>query len=148
MKYFFALAALVAPVLSTSVTYDQTYDNPQGSLNTVACSNGPNGLLTRGYTNFKSLPNFPNIGGASAVTGWNSENCGTCWELTFTNGQGVKKTINVLAVDYAANGFNIGLTAMNNLTSDHGVDMWDASLKVSVSFSTTPFIRLTSLPNA
>lgn len=123
MKLFFAaLAALAAPALAVSVTYDQVYDNRQGSLSTVACSNGPNGLLTRGYKTFGDLPPFPHIGGAAAVTGWNSESCGTCWELTFTDENNQKRQIHVLAVDYAANGFNIGLTAMNELTNGHGVE--------------------------
>ncbi|KDQ34044.1 hypothetical protein PLEOSDRAFT_1088021 [Pleurotus ostreatus PC15] len=122
MFFFAALAALAAPALSVSVTYDQTYDNRQGSLSTVACSNGINGLLTRGYRTFGDLPTFPHIGGASAVTGWNSPNCGTCWELTFTDENNRKRRVNVLAVDYAANGFNIGLTAMNQLTNGHGVE--------------------------
>jgi hypothetical protein len=73
----------------TSATYDNTYDNPYGSLNGVACSNGENGLLTKGFTTFGSLPSFPYIGGAQAVTGWNSPQCGSCWALTY---QG--KTIN------------------------------------------------------
>jgi len=118
---FASFIALALPVFSTSVTYDQTYDNKAGSLSTVACSNGANGLLTKGYNTFGDLPSFPNIGGASAVAGWNSPNCGTCWELTFTDGQGKATSINVTAVDYAANGFNIGLTAMNTLTGGNGV---------------------------
>ncbi|KAF4609101.1 hypothetical protein EYR40_001454 [Pleurotus pulmonarius] len=121
MLFFSALAALAAPALAVSVTYDQVYDNRQGSLSTVACSNGRNGLLPR-YQTFGDLPPFPFIGGAAAVTGWNSENCGTCWQLTFTDENNQKRSINVLAVDYAANGFNIGLTAMNELTNGHGVE--------------------------
>lgn len=108
--------ALPALTLATSVTYDTVYDNGSQSLNAVACSNGENGLETRGFTTFKSLPSFPYIGGASAVAGWNSPNCGTCWELTYTNSKGKKKSINVLAVDHAGTGFNIALKAMNDLT--------------------------------
>lgn len=70
-------------------------------------------LHCTGFTTFGSLPDFPNIGGASAVEGFNSANCGTCWQLTF-NGT----SINVLAVDHAGSGFNIGLTAMNKLTNN------------------------------
>lgn len=44
-----AAAAFAAPSASTaSVSYDQTYDNAAGSLDTVACSDGPNGLETKG----------------------------------------------------------------------------------------------------
>ncbi|KLO15151.1 Cerato-platanin, partial [Schizopora paradoxa] len=94
-----------------SVTFDQTFDNPDGSLDTVACSNGANGLETLGFTTFGSLPAFPFIGGAPNVTGFDSVECGTCWGLQF---DGV--TINVLAIDVSSS-FNIALAAMNTLTN-------------------------------
>ena len=111
----FAPAALGASTATTvSVSFDQGYDNAATSLATVACSDGSHGLLTGGYTTFGSLPSFPNIGGTSVVAGWNSNQCGTCWTLAY-NGT----TINVLAMDAAANGWNIGLRAMNALTGGH-----------------------------
>ena len=118
-----ALAALVssaaaAATATVTVSYDQTYDNASGSLDTVACSDGPNGLETKGYTTFGSLPHFPNIGGAAAVAGWNSPQCGTCWQLTY-NG----KSINVLAVDHTDSGFNIALGAMQSLTGGNAIDL-------------------------
>ena len=47
---FAAAAALAAPSTTTTVTvsYDQSYDNAGQSLDTVACSDGPNGLITKG----------------------------------------------------------------------------------------------------
>lgn len=129
-----ALSVLAAPSASVTVSYDEVYDNAGGSLATVACSDGPNGLLTKGqpkhhfstrcdadprhtgFTTFGSLPTFPNIGGASAVAGWNSPSCGSCWQLTY-NGT----SINVLAVDHTDAGFNIGLKALNKLTKNQGV---------------------------
>ena len=57
---------------------------------------------------------LPRIGGAAAVAGWNSAQCGTCWQLTY-NG----KSINVLAVDHTDAGFNIAKAAMNTLTGGH-----------------------------
>jgi hypothetical protein len=118
---FATLLSSVALVFSSfahavTVSYDTAYDAPGGSLATVACSDGANGLLTDGFTTFGSLPKFPYIGGAAAVAGWNSPNCGTCWQLTYTNPKGGKKSINVLAMDQATTGFNIALTAMNDLT--------------------------------
>ena len=68
-----------------------------------------------GFTTFGSLPDFPFIGGAAAVAGFNSPQCGTCWELTF-NGT----SINVLAIDHTAAGFNIALEALNKLTDNQG----------------------------
>ena len=118
MKFAPALTTLAvftssSMAVTMTVSFDQFYDNETQSLATVACSNGPNGLLTEGFTTFGSLPGFPNIGGAAAVAGFNSPNCGSCWQLTF---QG--RSINVLAIDHAASGFNIALEAMNTLTND------------------------------
>jgi len=114
--FAFAIPATFASVIrSTStdpVRYDQTYDNSGQSLSTVSCSNGPNGLLTRGYTTFGSLPTFPNIGAASAIAGFNSPECGSCWKLTY-NGT----SVTVTAIDHAGDGFNLSLESMNTLTN-------------------------------
>ncbi|EMD39200.1 hypothetical protein CERSUDRAFT_112878 [Gelatoporia subvermispora B] len=109
----FATLALFSGVLaqSVSVSYDQTYDNASASLDTVACSDGGNGLERKGFTTFGSLPDFPYIGGAPAVTGWDSPACGTCWKLTYEG-----TSIMVLAIDVAEDGFNLSLEAMNQLT--------------------------------
>ena len=128
MKFFAAAAAafLAIPVALTSainVSYDSIYDNSNQSLATVACSDGSNGLLTKGYTTFGSLKNFPNIGGAPAVTGWNSPACGTCWKLTYTNPKGVSNSINILAVDSATPDFNIGVQALNTLTGGQAIQL-------------------------
>lgn len=120
---FAAILALLPSTLAVTLSYDPTYDNRGGSLSTVACSDGPNGLLTAGFPTFGSLPNFPHIGGAAAVEGWNSLNCGTCWELTYTNPRGVKKLINIIAVDHTQAGFNIALAAMNELTNNQAVQL-------------------------
>ena len=119
----------------TSSTYDNTYDNGHNSLNIVACSNGPNGLLTKGFTTFDSLPSFPRIGGAMAVTGWNSPKCGSCWALSYKgntiNGKNHSPSSldnrslcfawKVLAIDTAANGFNIAQKALDELTNGQAV---------------------------
>ncbi|KAF9821673.1 hypothetical protein IEO21_00519 [Rhodonia placenta] len=112
-----SFTALLVPTVfaqtTVTVSYDQTYDTGSQSLNTVACSDGPNGLESKGYTTFNSLPDFPYIGGAAAVGGWDSAECGTCWALTY---DGI--TINVLAIDSTLSGFNIALEAMNALTDN------------------------------
>jgi hypothetical protein len=61
MKFFAVtsiLAALAAVAVAApspegtsipvSVSYDTVYDDPNGDLHTVTCSNGSNGLLTKG----------------------------------------------------------------------------------------------------
>ncbi|KAJ5881445.1 Cerato-platanin [Penicillium soppii] len=114
----FATAAPAAGVAQTvSVSFDPKYDVATSSLNTVACSDGTNGLVTAGYTDFGSLPKFPNIGGSPTILGWNSPNCGACYQLHYSNGK-VDNTINVIAIDAAPGGFNIGLQAMNLLTNN------------------------------
>jgi len=127
MKFSTAVAAFFAiPFALTSavsVSYDNIYDNPNQSLSTVACSDGSSGLLTKGYTTFGSLKNFPNIGGVPAVTGWNSASCGTCWKLTYTNSKGVANSINILAVDSATPDFNIGVQALNTLTGGQAIQL-------------------------
>jgi hypothetical protein len=116
-----ALAVLPSTTYAVTLAYDTVYDNKSGSLATVACSDGSNGMLTRGFTTFGSLPKFPHIGAASAITGWNSPNCGTCWQLTYTNSSGVSKSINILGIDVAGAGFNVALAAMNELTNGNAV---------------------------
>lgn len=78
----FSLLLVAASALAITVSYDPTYDNSAGSMATVACSDGANGLLSR-FPTFGSVPIFPNIGGAEAVVAHGSPNCGTCWQLTF-----------------------------------------------------------------
>ncbi|KAI0700550.1 immunomodulatory protein [Cerioporus squamosus] len=107
-----AVALFASSALGVTVSYDPAYDSSSTSLTNVACSDGENGLITKGFSTFGSLPHFPNIGGAAAIAGWNSDSCGTCWQLTYKG-----KSINVLAIDHADSGFNIALTAMNTLTN-------------------------------
>ena len=111
-----APAALASPTRRTEtlkVTFDQTYDNAGQSLATVACSNGANGLLTKGFTTFGSLPD-PYIGGSQFVSGWNSTECGSCWTLSY-NG----KSLNLIAIDTAGVGFNIAKGAFDYLADAH-----------------------------
>ena len=95
--------------------YDTAYDDSKRTLSSVSCSDGPNGLLTRNFTTLGSLPKYPYVGGAPAVTGWNSSGCGTCWTITYTNANGIAKSINLLAIDGSAN-YNMPTAAMNELT--------------------------------
>ncbi|THH12287.1 hypothetical protein EW146_g7761 [Bondarzewia mesenterica] len=98
---------------------DGIYDNKAGSLDSVACSNGEHGLDTR-FRKFGDIPVFPFIGGAFAVTGWNSVNCGTCWSLTNPD-TGI--TINYLAIDTVAVGFNGAIAAMDKLTNGRAAEL-------------------------
>lgn len=106
-------------------SFDNTYDNAAGSMDTVACSTGPNGLAGR-FPTFGSLPTFPNIGGSSVISGFGSAECGTCWSLTFpTTG----KTILVTAMDVAVDGFNLSQEALDTLTNGNAV--FDGAVQVN-----------------
>ncbi|KAF8470406.1 SnodProt1 [Russula ochroleuca] len=107
---FFTQAAQPIAPSTLRATYDTTYDNKSGSMNGVACSNGPNGLAAR-FPTFGDIPSFPFIGGAFDVV-WNSPNCGSCWNLT-NMATGV--SISLTAVDSAGAGFNIAQEAFEKL---------------------------------
>ncbi|KAJ0166338.1 Protein SnodProt1 [Colletotrichum tanaceti] len=109
----------VAAAAAISVSYDPGYDDGSRPMASVACSDGANGLTTKyGWQTQGRAPRFPNIGGFEGVAGWNSTNCGTCWQLAY-NG----KSINILAVDSVRPGFgfNIALGALNELTNGQAV---------------------------
>ncbi|GAW03658.1 cerato-platanin 6 [Lentinula edodes] len=124
MKFFslFVPAIVAAFVAADTLQYDPIYDQGSESLDVVACSDGANGLLTKGFTTFNSLPTFPNIGAFGAVTGWNSPECGTCWQIVYTNSNGAQTTLNAIAVDHAGAGLiNLSEEAMNTLTNGNAV---------------------------
>lgn len=115
MLSFLALPlAAVAQLTATTLTvsFDTAYDNPGFDMNTSACSDGENGLVTDGYKTAGQLPSYPNIGGAFSIAGWNSPNCGKCYSLEY---EGV--TIYVTAMDTGSDGFNLSKQAMNTLTN-------------------------------
>ena len=121
MKFSLTVISLVtffSVVSAVDVRYDTAYDNSKGSLSTVTCSDGANGLLTKGFATFGSLPSFPNIGAAQVVGGWNSTACGTCWQITYEG-----KSINITAIDTGDDGFNLSLEAMNTLTNGHAKEL-------------------------
>ncbi|KAI6099556.1 Cerato-platanin [Pisolithus croceorrhizus] len=120
MKFVSAIIALAAfslPVFagqSVEVTYNTIYDDPNTPLSETACSNGVNGLETKGYNTLGEIPKFPYVGGIPGLT-WNSTECGSCWELSYTGASGTTTTIAVTGVDGAWS-FNLSLEAMNALT--------------------------------
>ncbi|KAK7511656.1 heat-stable 19 kDa antigen precursor [Phyllosticta citricarpa] len=129
MKFFATIASLASMASAITLSYDPSYDDSTRSLSVVSCSDGANGLLTKGYTTQGSLPKFPYIGGSEFIAGWGSANCGKCYSLTY-NG----KTINVLAIDHAGAGFNIAQAAMNDLTNNQAANLG----RVDVSYAEVP----------
>ena len=109
---------LAGSAFATRAGFDNTYDNSGASMLTTSCSDGSNGLASR-FPTFGSVPSFPNIGGASAIPGWNSAECGSCWQLTY---QSTGVTIFVTAIDHADDGFNLSQEALDTLTGGRAVE--------------------------
>lgn len=66
-------ATTTTTVSAIRVSYDEGYDDPSRSLTSVACSDGPNGLITtHGFQTQGQIPGFPNIGGSFEIAGWGS----------------------------------------------------------------------------
>lgn len=121
-----ALAAFVVPQVALAqstvkVTYDLNYKNSTVPLNSTACSNGVNGLETRGYPTLGSLPTYPNTTGIPGLT-WNSTLCGSCWTLSYTFSNGTTTKVTVTAVD-AASTFNMAPQPFGFLA---GIDGYEA----------------------
>ena len=127
LTILFTFVARLGVFAQTEMTlsYDTTYDNADLSLSQFACSNGANGLETKGYTTLRSLPTFPNVGGVYAIGGWNSSSCGTCYAVTYN---GV--TVNILGVDRSTTGFTVSKEAMDTLTGGNAVEFG----RIDVSF--------------
>ncbi|KZV70896.1 Cerato-platanin [Peniophora sp. CONT] len=117
MKFAATVLALVAAASTTVVKYDPVYNNPSQSLDTVACSDGSNGLLNKGFTTFSSLPSYPNIGASQYVGGWNDADCGSCWNITY---QG--KSTFFTAIDVATSGIVTSQTSLDKITGGHAVE--------------------------
>ena len=96
---------------TVKATFSEFYDNGSLSTNNVACSE-----LTPKYPTLGSFPTFPNIGGAHAVSGFGSPECGSCWKITDPL---TDVTIYVTAIDTAGVGFDLSLEALNTLTDNN-----------------------------
>ena len=127
---FSALVALSLPWVALAqstveVTYDVNYESSTFPLDSTACSNGVNGLVTRGYSTLGSLPTYPNVTGLPGLT-WNSTLCGTCWTLSYTS-SGTTTEVTVTAID-AAYTFNLSPQAFGYLVgTDNGAGSVEAT---------------------
>ncbi|EME46067.1 hypothetical protein DOTSEDRAFT_70155 [Dothistroma septosporum NZE10] len=117
MKTVGIISILAAAASATTVSYDEGYDQAGRSLTAVSCSDGDNGLITKyGYQTQGAIPGFPSIGGSSDIAGWDSPQCGKCYQVTYN---GV--SINFVAIDHVAEGVNLSKEAMDNLTGGQAV---------------------------
>nr|AVH85517.1 rCPA1 [synthetic construct] len=107
------------PLASTAdLSYDTHYDDPSLPLSGVTCSDGDNGMITKGYNTAGEIPNYPHVGGAFTVETWNSPNCGKCYKVTYN-----AKTIFLTAIDHSNSGFNIAKKSMDVLTNGRAEEL-------------------------
>jgi len=112
----FALSSLAQT--TETLAYDTRFDDGSLPLSDFACSDGVNGLESKGYATLGALPTFPNIGGVYTVTGWNSAECGSCYEVSYGS-----TTVAILAVDASKVGFTVSQEAMDKLTGGLAADL-------------------------
>ncbi|KAK3690758.1 hypothetical protein LTR37_019024 [Vermiconidia calcicola] len=123
----FAAASSSFAARTLSVSYDQGYDQASRSMTVVSCSDGANGLITRyGWNTQGQIPRFPNVAGSVDIGGWNSAQCGTCYQVTYKG-----KSIFVLGIDHTDTGINMSLGAMNQLTNNQAVQLGRVNAQVT-----------------
>ncbi|KMU74303.1 allergen Asp f 15 [Coccidioides immitis RMSCC 3703] len=114
-----SLSPPATPLASTTdLSYDTHYDDPSLALSGVTCSDGDNGMITKGYNTAGEIPNYPHVGGAFTVETWNSPNCGKCYKVTYN-----AKTIFLTAIDHSNSGFNIAKKSMDVLTNGRAEEL-------------------------
>lgn len=114
-----AVLGLATPTFPQyTLWYDTVYDQQGNPVTSFACPD----LTTQGYNTFGDIPAWPFIGGAPQVQSTNSPSCGTCWELSYVNTNGITLFLYFLAIDTAPQGrFTISLDGMNYLTNNDAV---------------------------
>lgn len=109
-------SASPAAQTSVSVQYDTTYDNSSFPISHVACSDGPNGLEGKGYNTLGQLPDFPYVGASPTIPGWDSPNCGACYNITYN-----AVSLYVMGIDSSTSAFVLSQAALDRLTGGQAV---------------------------
>lgn len=108
IPFIIPLMAIFTPASSefVTVTINDFYGQSGTSTNTVLCKNK---LQESGFMTFGSIPDFPNIGGASDIMGPNPSACDACRQLTNPNNG---KSIYAIVIDGADSGGSQGTFAL------------------------------------
>ena len=128
------LLVFATPAFSQyTVFYDEFYDGNLNSLSNVACSTGNYGLITYGYNTFGQIPTYPMIGGAPQIQGWNSPNCGTCWNLTYTDPHGGSSSVTFTAINLSGvpGRYTISFAGMDELTNGNALTLDGAPISAT-----------------
>jgi hypothetical protein len=123
--YLPTLLALSTAVLtkSSSISYDNGYDNSTRSLATVSCYDELHHKYK--WLTQSDVPNAPLLGGWDQIPGINT--CGTCLAITY-----VGNTVNILAIDHTIKGVNMAQAAMDLLTGSQAESLGRVEAEVQV----------------
>ncbi|KAJ3563300.1 hypothetical protein NP233_g9025 [Leucocoprinus birnbaumii] len=106
--------AFAQPPSPSVLNYDTRFDDPNGSLGSTACSADVGNL--QGHHTFGSIPNFPHIAGSFLIEGFNSTNCGACYELSYTRADGTQVYLPFTIINTADRGFISSVKGLEDLT--------------------------------
>ncbi|MEV0323070.1 hypothetical protein ACIBKX_33900 [Streptomyces sp. NPDC050658] len=121
-------AASAGTAVQKTVGFDVMYDNPGTSFRYLACSDGSNGFITRGYETLGEVESFPNVVAIDEIAGWNSSYCGATVRISYGG-----RTITAVAVDHADNGALLSKAAMNTLTNGRADELGTVKATVEVT---------------
>ena len=104
--------------------YDTRYDNLDAPVDDLACSNGDHGLKGKGHNTLRTLITKPDVDvGAVFGVQWNSVGCGKCYRIMYN-----VKSLYIIAVDTAAEGFNLSKRAFDTLTNGRAEELGSAQI--------------------
>ena len=125
LRFVTYLLFLVAAVAATTLKFDPNYSSTGSlSLTHYACSDGGNGLINAWSPSVNTVNDLKSklkdgviIAAFNTIGGWNSPNCGLCYQFrSLSNG----KVVKFIAVDVAGSGTGIVGPAEFSLFSKSG----------------------------
>ena len=128
------LAPLALAGEAATLSFDPVYSTPSTSTLNLACSDGANGLYTKGFPTLGSLSKYPNVVASPEIqgmlyisipnfiinsadekyVGWNSAQCGACYKLYY---KGTGKSVYAVGVDVGRGGFVGSQQVLDTLTN-------------------------------
>jgi hypothetical protein len=99
------------PLTPRLATIDPVFDHAGVSMLSVTCRDAS---VLEKWRVLGDIPSFPFIGGAFDIMGDNSNNCGSCWNIT-NPGTGVSVQMTAINRTFVGD-FNLGVDTIGNLT--------------------------------
>lgn len=111
-----------------SVGYNEAFDDSSYPISQTSCSDGSNGLAGKGYDSVGSIAIYPNVASVYTIAGWNSPNCGKCYQLDYND-----HSLFVLAIDHAGSGAYLSKAALNSVTNGDAERLGRVDMEISAA---------------